>query len=286
MEKKDTEKGKVWGTINDMLIQNKCWLCLNPFERGKTRKVFMMQDVINHFEKRMEFKAALAKYEAMKLENPENVDESEVKTGNNTTTSATKDTEYSDSVEQSIMEGLVVRRTINDSNSDMNEDSMDVVKENVDEQTMNDKPKSVFSMDFVSNVETKSSNNNDNPEGTGEKGEIIHAQKLFDEKDVKDFIHLQKCWERYCDFGGATPDLINEMKENDVEMWMSGLACCRNAVCKAAYECIIPSPPDSDVGAGGSTTKKKNSYMSGKFYDKNCPPGCGCDNPWPFMLNM
>ena len=135
------------------------------------------------------------------------------------------------------------------------------------------KPKSVFTMKGIANP--------------APVVPVTHAQELFDEKDVKDFVHLQKCWERYCDFGGATPDLINEMKANDVEMWMSGLACCRNPVCKAAYECIIPPAPNAPGTTSTNTAnKKKNSYMNGKFYDKNCPPGCGCDNPWPFMLNM
>lgn len=37
---------KVWNSISDMLIQNKCWVCCKPFTRGKLRKVFQVSQLI------------------------------------------------------------------------------------------------------------------------------------------------------------------------------------------------------------------------------------------------
>lgn len=38
-----------WRSINDVLIQNKCWLCENTFPRGKTRKVFQVSDLLTFY---------------------------------------------------------------------------------------------------------------------------------------------------------------------------------------------------------------------------------------------
>jgi hypothetical protein len=37
---------KVWNSISDMLIQNKCWVCCKPFTRGKLRKVFQVSQLL------------------------------------------------------------------------------------------------------------------------------------------------------------------------------------------------------------------------------------------------
>lgn len=44
-----SEKKSPWTSINDVLIQNKCWLCNNTFPRGKTRKVFQVSDLLTFY---------------------------------------------------------------------------------------------------------------------------------------------------------------------------------------------------------------------------------------------
>ena len=41
-----------WSTINDMLIQNRCWLCRETFVRGKMKKVFMLSHLLTYVEER------------------------------------------------------------------------------------------------------------------------------------------------------------------------------------------------------------------------------------------
>lgn len=95
----------------------------------------------------------------------------------------------------------------------------------------------------------------------------------FTEEDLQGIIHLAACWERYQEIDGDAALLEADFKAAQVERWMSGLACCRNELCSAVYDCIVP-PTEPDG-------KPK------KFYNdpKDCPPGCGCDNPWPFTGN-
>lgn len=41
-----------WKSIQDMLVQNRCWLCENVFARGKTKKVFMVSHLLRYLEER------------------------------------------------------------------------------------------------------------------------------------------------------------------------------------------------------------------------------------------
>ena len=47
-----------WTTINDMLIQNRCWLCEGVFARGKMKKVFMLSHLLRYLEERHKLEEA------------------------------------------------------------------------------------------------------------------------------------------------------------------------------------------------------------------------------------
>lgn len=49
-----------WMTINDMLIQNRCWLCEGVFARGKMKKVFMLSHLLRYLEERYKLEEAKA----------------------------------------------------------------------------------------------------------------------------------------------------------------------------------------------------------------------------------
>lgn len=36
-----------WLSVSDMLIQNKCWICMSPFQRGYKKKVFLVSQLIS-----------------------------------------------------------------------------------------------------------------------------------------------------------------------------------------------------------------------------------------------
>ena len=49
-----------WLSVSDMLVANKCWLCLTPFQRGYKKKVFMVsQLVVSLMQRRIEDSAAV-----------------------------------------------------------------------------------------------------------------------------------------------------------------------------------------------------------------------------------
>jgi hypothetical protein len=39
-----------WKSINEMLVQNRCWICQNVFQKGKKKKVFMISQIIQVFK--------------------------------------------------------------------------------------------------------------------------------------------------------------------------------------------------------------------------------------------
>jgi hypothetical protein len=105
--------------------------------------------------------------------------------------------------------------------------------------------------------------------------------------------NLKNCYERYIELmtkgEGQPTKLFKEFKENDIEVWMSGLVCGVSEDCKteAAYFCEVKkhNPASSSSAADAERKEKINSMFSFAMpsADGNCPPGCGCDNPWPFM---
>jgi hypothetical protein len=87
--------------------------------------------------------------------------------------------------------------------------------------------------------------------------------------------------------------VISELRTHDIETWMSGLICGVNAQCQEELPYFV-----KDLSAkGGNATKsapasiisttsngQKAFFMPSMDKDKkDCPPGCNCDNPWPFL---
>jgi len=48
------QQQKAWKSIQDELIQNRCWLCQEVFARGKIKKVFMVSHLLKYCEDRLE----------------------------------------------------------------------------------------------------------------------------------------------------------------------------------------------------------------------------------------
>lgn len=81
---------------------------------------------------------------------------------------------------------------------------------------------------------------------------------------------LAKCWEAFRAMGRDQRVLADSLEAAEMRLWMSGLVCVRSAECAAAFDELV-SNADATVpivSAGG---------------EKQCPPNCGCDNPWPFL---
>jgi len=83
--------------------------------------------------------------------------------------------------------------------------------------------------------------------------------------------NLRKCYERYEELQGNISRIEDELRDVDCAVWMSGLVCCSTDECYKEYKYIIPDDNSLRVQA----TKVTSS--------ESCPPGCGCDNPWPFL---
>lgn len=89
--------------------------------------------------------------------------------------------------------------------------------------------------------------------------------------------NLKSCYQRYKE--SILPDnnisqILSELKANDLEPWFSGLICGLHDLCKKELNYFIIQK--------SSNSSSKNSGLNA-LSDKNCPPGCGCDNPWPFL---
>ncbi len=88
--------------------------------------------------------------------------------------------------------------------------------------------------------------------------------------------NLAACWEQYEAMGGKEniSSIISDMQQYDIETWMSGLTCYESEDCQRQYKYIFP---EAEAPAAATRHDKLSMMM------KECPPGCGCDNPWPFI---
>ena len=117
--------------------------------------------------------------------------------------------------------------------------------------------------------------------GKGEGGDSETIPKADDDGRQEVYLcelkstNFNNCVQRFADLEGNRDKIELDLKRFDTATWMSGLACCSNEDCSREYSYIMPN----EVVAGGNA-KSINVFKSA---DKDCPPGCNCDNPWPFL---
>lgn len=123
--------------------------------------------------------------------------------------------------------------------------------------------------------------------------------RLEEEKNGKVFEEFQSeflksCYENFKskdtgNFDTLFETLSNELRENDIEVWMSGLVCAHNETCQKEVSLFIPAAflvsanQASTEGRGSIIKRHKKSSAEMFAINSECPPGCGCDNPWPFL---
>ncbi len=162
------ENKSPWLSVNDMLIQNKCWLCEEVFPRGTKKKVFQVSQLIDYYYKRAK-------------------------------------AEHNDEAQPTIR--------------------------------------------------------------------CRNMRKCF-----ANYINLLE-GQDFDDLG----KLHDELQRNDVEVWMSGLVCARNDICKSDINLILPDTTiNTTLSSSHINTTSYGAIAIGGGV-KDCPPGCGCDNPWPFL---
>jgi len=162
-----------------MLIENRCWLCQEVFQRGKTKKVFQVSSLVECFERQME---------------------------------------HEKQIEEENLE-------------DMGNESV--------------------------------------------------SKKMFKSR------HLRECYESYQELVGSDKKNMNKLlellKDNDIELWMSGLICGTNEHCREEMAYFIADTLKSSSTSTKVSTSTKIPGITFANKDKDCLPGCNCDNPWPFL---
>jgi hypothetical protein len=88
--------------------------------------------------------------------------------------------------------------------------------------------------------------------------------------------NLISVYNRFRELKGDTEVIQADIKKYDIELWMSGLVCCSNEECSNEYKYLCP-----EYTTTTHIFKTKNNKYATDGLD--CPPGCGCDNPWPFL---
>lgn len=88
--------------------------------------------------------------------------------------------------------------------------------------------------------------------------------------------NLRWCYEDFKAHGGDMDVIQSRLLEVDCETWMSGLICARSPECAMEYLLVVPDGKVSTSVMVGDANYKRPA-------NKDCPPECGCDNPWAFI---
>ena len=104
--------------------------------------------------------------------------------------------------------------------------------------------------------------------------------------------NLQQCYEYYVTMLQLTTDdtpdyLLQSFNQHEIQVWMSGLICNTNSNCQKELIYFIASKVPSTTTTSSNSDSSINGNVSfqhiSKLSNNNCLPGCGCDNPWPFL---
>lgn len=94
---------------------------------------------------------------------------------------------------------------------------------------------------------------------------------------TKNFSDCYNLFKEEMDTHGNIEALVKELRENDLDVWMSGLICALHGGCEADSSLFIES------SSKPSNKAKPTIPLGITFANKDCPPNCGCDNPWAFL---
>lgn len=95
---------------------------------------------------------------------------------------------------------------------------------------------------------------------------------LLNETQVPENPALRTCWDAFQAMNRSEEELTRQLEAASLQPWMSGLVCVSTEECLAAFR-ILTSVDDASTLHISRPAKGESE----------CPPNCGCDNPWPFM---
>ena len=214
---RNTAPENPWSTINEMLIQNRCWLCQETFLRGKMKKVFMLSHLLTYVEERYKLEEKVA-------QDP------------NTPTCRLLNTDVAAVVNKAAQETHAAQPA-----SDAGLPST------------------------AGNVAT--STHPVPPEGL-----TLNMLKTLESDN------LRWCFEDFKALGGNKEAVEARLRAVECETWMSGLICARSTECAMEYLLIVP-----DGKVSTSVMVGDAGYQAVKSKNRDCPPDCGCDNPWAYI---
>mmetsp|Transcript_9084 Transcript_9084/g.17030 ORF Transcript_9084/g.17030 Transcript_9084/m.17030 type:complete len:303 (+) Transcript_9084:49-957(+) len=247
------EEGEAWTSINKMLCNNRCFICRQGFPRGKKKKVFMVSQILQSFTAIYATKDQSPPLSAPRQQSDKPQGESEG--GQDKVSSRTA---IGDGTDTSSSVSTTATDTATDTSE--NEKDVKIVREEGGQDGKEGGASNAWALDKDSGLDPRL---------------ILFIN--FKEQCP----HVWACWQSFYSLAGSPEreqKLVDLLAEVDVQVWMSGLACCRSDMCAAMYRAITSDNSKNERIASILASKEK-------FTHKNtfCPPDCDCDSPWQFM---
>lgn len=251
-------KNNPFNSINNMLIHNRCWLCELPFQRGTIKYVFQISDLLSY-------------YHQLYLLSLQNNDDNGVKNDNNDDGAAATDVVVKNGKDHDKVD-------VNDSNN-INHDY------NINRDGDND----------------NNNNRSNHPSFISNNLRLCYQYYItmlqLSSKKQQDINQQQTTQQQQYQYHNTNDNikahyLLQSFDNHQIQTWMSGLICKTNSNCQQEMIYFIkPKPSSSSAAASTGESSSDSSRIGNHIFqpisimnnNKNCLPGCGCDNPWPFL---
>ena len=262
-------KNNPFNSINNMLILNRCWLCELPFQRGTMKHVFQISDLLSYYHQLY----------SLSLQNDDDDDDDD---------DDDNDTKNDNDVKNES--GGVYY--VNDIKNDDNYVKNDSVASN-DNTTIKDDNK------FDINDSNNFNNKNNHPDFISNNLKQCYQYYITMLQLSSNNLQQQYQYHNTTNKDDNNNNnsnkafyLLQSFDNHQIQIWMSGLICKTNSNCQQEMIYFIKSKPSSSASSGSSSNSNNGSSRIGNHIfqpisminnSKNCLPGCGCDNPWPFL---
>lgn len=246
--KKQEREQNPWTAVNRMLCNNRCFICTQGFPRGKKKKVFMVSQILQSFT------AIYASKEQMQpplQQQEEGSETAQERAGYGSTGVAGGGIEPESSycgLEQQQYSELEKQQHSLQQGEGEGEGMAPAVAS------------SAWSL-----------------QGSGG----MDPRLILFINCKEQCPHVWACWQSFYSLAGSSAreqELVDLLASVDVQVWMSGLACCRSDTCAAMYRAITSDNSKNELIASILASKEKFTHK-----DTFCPPDCDCDSPWQFM---
>ena len=216
----------VWKTINDCLVNNRCWLCKQVFQKGKIKKVFMVSDIVRCLlRRRDQIAARVEAYNSTLGDKKDATTEDAVADENGEETARQQQKRHREEEER---QGESLPPSQSSGATPPPPPPPPTTTTTADNNAATDS--------FVDITKQSPSSSSSSSAASTEITSVDFDSWPDVDKKIE---NLRAAWEAYAIHGEDFNQMDDHLLSAQVSTWMSGLVCCLSEECHNAYNIVM-----------------------------------------------